>query len=145
MNSPHGRTFYGLVGAFALATACLFSWAIFISRDITGAFAVLTGAIPVIFFLGALQAAERFFRPDSATARSGALSPASRQKLLGTGKSIFLIAFLVSLISPFVHSFGSGTIRDAANDAGEIACVFMFIAWCIADFCGERLTALLGR
>lgn len=142
MSSPHGRTFYGLVAVFALAAACASTWRIFTSTNVPRGWQVVNGAIAVIFFLGALQAAERVFRPGRASARFGAMAPASREKLRGTGKSIHRMALPAFFIAIVVRFFGSGGVRDAATDTGIVAAIMVFVAYCVADFCGERLGSL---
>jgi hypothetical protein len=133
--APHGKLYFSAVAVFASLFGLLFSFATLRA----GSFSLLGAALSIILLLGALQALERLVRPEKAIQRSRALSASTRRILLTVCEVIRVISFAALFIVAVMHWLGSGAIKDAATNAGELAALLLFIGSCLADLAGQNL------
>jgi hypothetical protein len=139
-GEPHGRAFYCCVLIFALLAAAMFTTEVFTGVPPSSGWRALLAVITLVFWCGVLVSFERLLRPDTARARSLALSPSARQTLNALCRMALTVAVLGSIGSVALHFIG-GEWKDIATDIEELSGVVVFAAWCISDVCGEKLAA----
>jgi hypothetical protein len=133
--SPRRKGFYSGTAILALFTGGLFAFGIFASSDPLSV-RLIRLAIAIVSFLAALQAFERRFHPQTAQARSRALSPSTLRTLRALRKTMLGICFLGFVLAAVMRLTGSQPTRDLAQDLLILSAVLLFSAECLADFCG---------
>jgi hypothetical protein len=139
-TSPHGNAFYSGVGLFASMAGFAFTFGSFSKISIPFPWRLVQIGIAIVFFLGALQAFERFFRPERARERSCALSNSTRRKLRVTQKAVMGLAIAGFLAAPIMRAAGAHS-----SDFLILSSVFVFVGYCLADLCGERSSKVLQK
>jgi uncharacterized membrane protein YoaK (UPF0700 family) len=133
----HGKPFYAAVAIFALAAGCGFTYGTLMAPDPVQR--LLEAIIAIVFLAGALQAGERLVRWQAVQQRSRSLSISTRESARTARNVVVGVAWLSFFVGALMHLSQSDTISGIGSDLQVIAGVLIFAAYCVADYCGERL------
>lgn len=136
--SPHGKVFYSGTALFALASGSFFAFETFTVRSTPFGWRLVIAALALVFLLGAAQASERLLRREKACARSGALSRSVRRNLLAARRTLVVLSLAGFVIAALLQWMAH---PPHVVDIDILSGASFFVAYCLADLCGERLSS----
>lgn len=136
--SPHGKFFYSGIALFALAAGSFFAFETFTVESTPFGWRLVIAGLALVFLFGAAQAFERLVRPEKACACSSALSSSMRRSLLAARRTLVVLS-----LAGFVIAASKQWMAHAADiaDIDILSGASFFIAYCLADLSGERLSS----
>jgi hypothetical protein len=141
-DNPRRKIFYSATALIGLVGGSVFAFDMYTNEGAPFVWRLVRASIAIVFFVGALQALERLFRPEKARARSIALSMPNLEALRLTRKTLAVMCLLGFLVAGILRF--TGYARDVVPDLQILSGVCFFVAYILADLCGEKLSSGWG-